>query len=119
MIGCGGIGAYLPEHFFQFPDIELAGFCDLILERAENFVKQAGGKVYTDFVTVYDEARPDMVFICVPPTCHGKIEFETIRRGIPFFVKKPLVLDMDLAKELARPVKEKGAHRSFRLPVPL
>lgn len=108
LIGCGGIGAYHLEHFLQFPDIELAGFCDLILERAESFVKQAGGKAYTDFITMYDEVKPDMVFICVPPTCHGKIEFETIRRGIPFFVEKPLALDMDLARELVRQVEEKG-----------
>ncbi len=109
LIGCGGIGAYHLEHFLQFHDIELAGFCDLILERAENFVKQAGsGKAYTDFMTMYDEIAPDMVFICIPPTCHGRIEFETIRRGIPFFVEKPLALDMDLAKELVRQVEEKG-----------
>lgn len=109
LIGCGGIGAYHLEHFLQFHDIELAGFCDLILERAENFAKQAGsGKAYTDFMTMYEEIKPDMVFICVPPTCHGRIEFETIRRGIPFFVEKPLALDMDLAKELVRQVEEKG-----------
>ena len=108
LIGCGGIGAYHLEHFLQFQDIELAGFCDLILERAESFVKQAGGKAYTDYVTMYDEIKPDMVFICVPPTCHGRIEFETIRRGIPFFVEKPLALDMDLARELVRQVEEKG-----------
>ncbi len=109
LIGCGGIGAYHLEHFLQFHDIELAGFCDLILERAENFAKQAGsGKAYTDFMTMYEEIKPDMVFICIPPTCHGRIEFETIRRGIPFFVEKPLALDMDLAKELVRQVEEKG-----------
>ena len=44
MIGCGGIGSYHLSHFVQFKDIvELAGFCDLIPERAESFVQQAGG----------------------------------------------------------------------------
>mgnify|MGYP005773991621 FL=1 len=109
LIGCGGIGSYHLSHFVQFKDIELAGFCDLILERAENFVKQAGsGKAFSNFIEMYDEIQPDMVFICVPPTCHGQIEFETIRRGIPFFVEKPLSLDIDLAKELVRQVEEKG-----------
>lgn len=109
LIGCGGIGAYHLEHLVQFKDIELAGFCDLLLDRAEDFVRQAGsGKVYTDFNTMYDEIQPDMVFICVPPTCHGKIEFETIRRGIPFFVEKPLALDLSLARELVRQVEAKG-----------
>ena len=50
MIGCGGIGGYHLGHFLQFKDIvELAGFCDLIPERAESFVEQAGcGKAFTD-----------------------------------------------------------------------
>ena len=34
MIGCGGIGEYHLGHFLQFEDINLAGFCDLVLERA-------------------------------------------------------------------------------------
>ena len=109
LIGCGGIGAYHLEHFVQFKDIELAGFCDLLPDRAEDFVRRAGsGKAYTDFITMYDEIQPDMAFICVPPTCHGRIEFETIRRGIPFFVEKPLALDLSLAKELVRQVEAKG-----------
>ncbi len=36
MIGCGGIGEYHLSHLTTFGDIaQLAGFCDLILERAE------------------------------------------------------------------------------------
>lgn len=109
LIGCGGIGSYHLEHFLQFKDIELAGFCDLLIHRAESFVKLAGsGKAYSDFMEMYDKVQPDMVFICIPPTCHGRIEFETIRRGIPFFVEKPLALDMKMAKELVRQVEERG-----------
>ncbi len=65
IIGCGGIGGYHLGHFKQFTDIvELAGFCDLIPERAENFVKEAGsGKAYTNYIEMYDEVKPDMVFI--------------------------------------------------------
>lgn len=102
IIGCGGIGSYHLGHFLGFTDIvELAGFCDLIPERAESFQKQAGtGKAYTDYKQMYDEVNPDMVFICIPPYCHGEIEFETIRRGIPFFVEKPLALDLDLARQI-------------------
>ena len=107
MIGCGLIGDYHLDHFLLFKDIELVGFCDVLIDRAEAFVKKAGaGKAYSDFVKMYDESSPDMVFICVPPTCHGYIEFESIRRGIHFFVEKPLSLDAPLAKEIIRRVEE-------------
>ena len=109
MIGCGGIGSYHLGHFVNFKDIELAGFCDLIIERAEKFVERAGsGKAYSDFMKMYDEVQPDMVFICIPPNCHGFIELETIRRGIPFFVEKPVALDMELAHQINDAIQAKG-----------
>ena len=110
IIGCGGIGSYHLGHFLGFKDIvELAGFCDLIPERAQFFVEKAGcGKAFTNYVEMYDEIQPDMVFICVPPYCHGEIEFETIKRGIHFFVEKPLALDLNLAREIRDAAEAKG-----------
>lgn len=102
IIGCGGIGMYHLNHILGFSDIvEPCGFCDLIYEKAEGFVTRAGhGKAFSNYSEMYDEIKPDMVFICVPPYCHGDIEFETIRRGIPFFVEKPLALDIQLARRI-------------------
>ena len=98
IIGCGGIGTYHLGHFLDYQDIELAGFCDLVIEKAEAFAERAGqGRAYTDYKVMYDEVKPDMVFICVPPYCHGEIEFETIARGIPMFIEKPVALDLELA----------------------
>lgn len=108
MIGCGGIGGYHLGHFLNFKDIELAGFCDLIIERAEKFASIAGsGKAYSDFTKMYDEVNPDIVFICIPPSTHGYVEFETIRRGIPFFVEKPVALNMKLANAILEKITEK------------
>lgn len=109
VIGCGGIGEYHLGHFMKYTDVELAGFCDLIPERAQAFVEKSGsGKAFTDWREMYDEISPDMVFICIPPYCHGEIEFETIRRGIPMFVEKPVALDLDLARRIRDAVEEAG-----------
>jgi len=109
LIGCGGIGSYHLGHFLDYTDVELAGFCDIISERAQAFVDRAGcGRAFTDFKEMYDEINPDMVFICVPPYAHGEIEFETIRRHIPFFVEKPLALDVDLARKINALVTQAG-----------
>lgn len=108
LIGCGGIGAYHLQHFLTYDDVKLAGFCDIIPERAKAFAARTGGKAYADFKTMYDEVEPDMVFICVPPYAHGELEFETIARGIPMFIEKPVTLDLDLAKEISRRVADSG-----------
>jgi len=108
IIGCGGIGTYHLKHFFTYNDVELAGFCDIIPERAEKFAKMAGGEAFTDFKLMYDKIHPDMVFICIPPTAHGEIEFETIRRGIHMFVEKPVALQLSLAKQIRDEAKKSG-----------
>ncbi len=102
LIGCGNIGGYHLGHFMQYGDlIEMVGFCDLVHKRAEEFAKKAGqGRTYWDFREMYDKEQPDMVFICLPPTVHGEIEKETIKRGIHFFVEKPVALHMEIAKEI-------------------
>ena len=107
IIGCGGIGTYHLGHFLDYKDIELAGFCDLVIEKAEAFGKRAGqGKAYADYRVMYDEVKPDMVFICVPPYCHGEIEFETIARGIPMFIEKPVALNLDLAYKIRDAIEQ-------------
>jgi len=110
MIGCERIGSYHLDHLLQMDGrVELAGFCDLVPEKAELFRRRAGsGRAFTDFRQMYDEVRPDMVFICVPPFAHGDIEDETIRRGIHFFVEKPVSLDEAFARRTADRVKKAG-----------
>jgi predicted dehydrogenase len=107
LIGCGLIGEYHLNHLKQFNDIELVGFCDIIQERAETFAEKAGkGKAFTCFMDLYNETKPDMLFVCIPPYAHGDIEREAIKRGIHMFIEKPVTLDMELAKEISKKIKE-------------
>ena len=110
IIGCGGIGTYHMTHFLGFTDIiELVGFCDLIPERAECFAEETEkGKAFTDYRVMLDEIKPEKVFVCVPPTEHGQIEYDLIDRDIPFFVEKPLALDLDIARDIRDKIKAKG-----------
>ena len=111
IIGCGGIGGYHLSHLKTFGDIaQVTGFCDLIRERAEEYSKQVENesKVYTDFKIMLDEVKPDAVFVCVPPYCHGEIEDELIKRKIDFFVEKPIALDIELAKSIEKRIVENG-----------
>ena len=94
LIGCGGIGNYHLGHLLQFDDVKVAGACDLIAERAEGVAAKTGGQAFTDFRRMYDTVKPDMVFVCVPPTQHGEIELESVKRGIPMFIEKPIALDL-------------------------
>ncbi len=110
IIGCSSIGKYHLERLVKFKDtIEFVGFCDLVPEKAQEFCDFAGsGQAFTDYREMYNTVNPDMVFICLPPFAHGEVEYETIRRGIHFFVEKPMALNIELAKDISKKVKEAG-----------
>ncbi len=109
IIGCGGIGSWHFSHLIQFDDVDLVGFCDLVIERAENFAKQYGrGKTFAKYTEMLDEVKPDVVYICVEPCAHGDIEMAVIERGIPFLVEKPMALDMAMAEKICAAAAEKN-----------
>lgn len=110
IIGCGGIGGYHYGHIDTFKDIaQFAAFCDIIPERAQEFAKKAGldeSHAYADFKEMLEKEDLNCVFICVPPYAHGEIEEEIIKRRLDFFVEKPLALDLELAKNICKKVKD-------------
>lgn len=109
MVGNGGMASWHLNHLIAFEDIDLVGFCDLIPERAKGFSDKAGGgKCYTNFVEMYDEQKPDLVYICVPPAEHGAIELEAVKRGFDFFVEKPISSSIKTAEKIETAVKKAG-----------
>ena len=50
----------------------------------------------------------DAVYICIPPFAHGDVEAAVIAAGLPFFVEKPLSLDIAAAEAIAREVQQRG-----------
>ena len=108
LIGCGIIGNHHYAQFQKCLDIaEIVGFCDIIPERAKELAEKSGtAKAYDNYLDMLNDAKPDAVFIGIPPYCHGEIEKELIKRKIPFYVEKPLALDIALAKEILALVKE-------------
>ena len=110
LIGCGGIGREHLSNLLSLSDlVEVVGFCDYDEERALGCVRLAGcGRAYTDHRKMLDELTPDIVYICVPPYCHGEIERDVIERGIHFFVEKPVAIDMDTAISIRDAAEAKG-----------
>jgi myo-inositol 2-dehydrogenase / D-chiro-inositol 1-dehydrogenase len=108
-IGCGGITQlHLKHGLAKFPDVEFAGWCDVNLDAANTLAKEHGGKAYKDFVEMLDDAKPDAVFIMLPPFTHGPAENAVIDRKIPFFVEKPIHLSFTEARKIAERVKKEN-----------
>jgi predicted dehydrogenase len=107
-IGTGGIANRHLEEAQRNPDIEMVGYCDTALERAQAAADRFGGAVYQDFRDLYDQEKPDAVVICTPPFAHGEIEEAACERGIHLFVEKPVAVNLATANRVATAVRESG-----------
>jgi len=99
--GCGGIANWHFSRIKNFEDVELVGCFDIIPDRADRMVKEKGeGKRYDSLIEMYDDAKPDAVYVCVPPDQHGTIEIEAIKRGIHLLIQKPISTDVAIAEKI-------------------
>jgi sugar phosphate isomerase/epimerase len=87
LIGCGGIsGAHLP-HLSASEDVELAAFCDVVVERAQKHADKYGGAVYDDARTMLQNTPLDAAYILIPTYAHGAPERACLERGFRFWSK--------------------------------
>ncbi|MFQ6098956.1 MAG: Gfo/Idh/MocA family protein, partial [Armatimonadota bacterium] len=125
-LGFVGVGGIARRHLTAAKardDVEIVGHCDVIAARAKDAAEKFGGTAHAAAVELYDAAKPDAVVICTPPFAHGDIEEEACKRGIHFFVEKPVAINMDMAARVLRAVRESGVTVQvgymFRLSEPL
>jgi myo-inositol 2-dehydrogenase/D-chiro-inositol 1-dehydrogenase len=110
-IGSGGIvRGHLEQGLKTFDDVEFVGWCDLNPETAAARREQVGGQgeIYTDAREMLDGAKPDAVYIMLPPYTHGPAEDLVLERRLPFFIEKPVAIDLPTATRVAEGVDKYG-----------
>ncbi len=107
-VGVGGIARRHLEVLAGFDDVHLVAFCDPEFDRARQAAFQFGAKAFPGCPEMLANQEIDAAYICIPPFAHGKVERELIARRIPFFVEKPITLDLELATELAAAIADAG-----------
>lgn len=112
-IGFIGAGGIAERHFHvlaAIADVEVAAFADPEPGRAERLAALCGGRArsFTAHRAMLDEVALDALYICVPPFAHGAPEADAIAAGLPFFVEKPVALDLAAAEATAQEIARSG-----------
>jgi len=94
------------ECLAKIPDAKMVAFSDIVEERARSCAEKYSGKYYTDFHKMISNEALDACYICIPPFAHKDQELLCSKRGIPFFVEKPVALKMEKAKEVLASVQK-------------
>lgn len=107
-IGVGGIAQRHIGVLQQFDDVELVAFADLDFDRAIGSASRFGARAFADHAELLEMSELDAIYICIPPFAHGAAERAVIAKGLPFFVEKPISLDLALAEALAKEIAAAG-----------
>ena len=110
-VGCVGTGWIASRHLdglSRLPGVEIVAVADPLTERAQEAAARFGARAYDDGLALLATEDLDAVWLCVPPFAHGPLEMAALDRDLPFFVEKPLALDLDTAKTIADGVRSRG-----------
>ncbi len=101
VIGCGSIAIH--RHVPEYADnnaVELVGFCDLKIERAEELSAKHGGTAYTDYKLMFSELQIDAVSVCLPNALHAPVSIAAARAGYHVLCEKPMATNTEEAQEM-------------------
>ena len=106
-IGCGGNARGHMANVTKVPGAKIVGVCDVVPELAQKAAKDFNAEPYSDHRKMLERKDLHAVYISIPVFAHGAPEQDTIARGLPFLVEKPVALDLATAKKVEQAVKAK------------
>ena len=107
-IGTGGISRSHASGLSKRDDCKFVGAYDLLTNKSQAFAAQYGGAAYGSVSEMLDSAKPDAVWVCLPPHAHGEAELALAERRIPFLVEKPVSNSLDTARRILDEVERTG-----------
>lgn len=99
------------EHLRAFssrPDTSLCAVVGRTVATTAARAEEFGVPGYTDLGEMLRHERPDLVALTLPNEHHFEPTLQVIRAGVPLFVEKPLVFELDQADVLLREAADRG-----------
>jgi predicted dehydrogenase len=84
----------------QLDNVEFAGVCDVVAQKADELAAQSGTKAYYSYEDMFNDAQLDAVIIAVPHYDHPTIAIAAFERGIHVMCEKPIAVHLNDAKRM-------------------
>jgi len=108
IIGCGQMGRWHLDAYAANPLVELVGFVDTSIDRAERFAREAGGRAYVSHKEMLEGESLDAVSLCTVPSSHRDIAIDLLEAGVNVLCEKPLAISVRQAEEMALKAQQKN-----------
>jgi predicted dehydrogenase len=108
LVGAGGVGERHAETLSGLDGVRLVAVADVDPARAQGLAERHDATPCPDVEALLGTAGLDAVWLCLPPFAHGPTERLVLDAGLPFFVEKPVAVDLATAEDIARRVADSG-----------
>ena len=105
-IGCGGNARGHMKTINKMEDAKIVAVCDIKEELAASAAEMCKADAYTDHKVMLERDDLDAVYMSIPVFAHGVPEMDTIQRGLPFFVEKPVAINIETAQKIGEAVEK-------------
>lgn len=108
LIGCGRIS---PHHITaaRNNNLEIVAVCDIDINKLETVATLLEHvHQYTDYKTMLEMERPELVAIATESGKHASIAMDCIRMGCHVIIEKPIALSLEDADQIIQLAKQKG-----------
>jgi UDP-N-acetyl-2-amino-2-deoxyglucuronate dehydrogenase len=109
IIGCGDISALHLAAIATLPDAELVAVCDTDPGRLSAASTGSDVPGFADHLSMFENARPDVVHICTPHSTHAAIAVDALERGIHVVLEKPVAHTREEAARLVQAADNSSA----------
>lgn len=111
IIGCGVIsGNHIPS-LTRLDNVEIAALCDIDVKKAEARKTQfeLSSEIYSDYIRMLEEVKPDAVHILTPHYLHTEMTLEALKRNVNVFLEKPTCIKEEDLEKLKEAEKNSSA----------
>ena len=109
LVGAGQIARQHLACLKETPGVDLVAVCDLSPAVAESMAERFSAPAwFTDYATMLERARPDVVHVTTPPTSHFRLALAALDAGAHVVLEKPATSTLEELELLAERAREKG-----------
>jgi predicted dehydrogenase len=108
VVGCGSIGERHIKNLKNILNDEILA-CDKDTSRLKTMKEKHGAIVFDDLNKVWS-LKPDIIYVCTPPSSHIKIALEAVKHGSHVFIEKPMSHSSDGIDDLLRTAEKNNLH---------
>ncbi|PQV64282.1 putative dehydrogenase [Abditibacterium utsteinense] len=99
-IGVGGVAQPHLNNLSAMDGVKVSAVCDSFADRAKEVGEKFSASVYTDYKKMLETEKLDGVYVCLIPGVHGTTELEIAQKGVPFYIEKPVHLELDACQRV-------------------